>query len=518
MPQFLAGGFRHSDNRPAGPTFRPVNKVISLGTNEKIIKVTRAALVALTGLLAACTVGPDYAVPTLPVPTSWSGKESETVVVEPKASTAPALSRWWLALNDETLNQLIEVARGQNLDMAAAKAKIREARATYRQVGGALLPTLDGTGSANRNRSDGAVGTSFQAGFDASWELDLFGGKQRRVEAAAYGLGAAEEDLRDTMLTLIGDIASNYISARGFRARIALARRTAESQRETEALTRTMFQAGSTSGADMANAAGQASSTEANIPTLEVSYAQTVHRLSVLTGQPPAALVSWIENDAPIPTPEKPVPAGVPADILLTRPDVRSAERQLAQYTALIGEAEAALYPSISLTGSISTSGSSIGDLAKGSSIGWLIGPSVTVPIFNGGQLAAAVDIAIAQRDQFEAAFRSAVLTALEDVENATVALAQERIRYRSLSEAANAYRVAAQLARTLYQAGSSSFLDVLDAERSLYSAEDSLLQSEVAIAAGYVTLNKALGGGWDGVDEVPNPAAAAAATKSSRD
>ncbi|MEO9902921.1 efflux transporter outer membrane subunit [Nisaea sp.] len=475
----------------------------------KTIPATRAALVALTGLLAACTVGPDYALPQLPVPAQWNGQDS-TVTPARLSVAVPALSRWWLALDDETLNRLIDVARAQNLDLAAAKAKIREARATYRQVGGALLPTLDGTGSANRSRSNGSVGSNFQAGFDASWELDLFGGKQRRVEAAAYSLDAAEEDLRDTMLTLIGDIASNYVSARGFRARIALARRTAASQRETEALTRTMFRAGSTSGADMANAAGQASSTEANIPTLEVSYAQAVHRLSVLTGQPPAALTSLIENNAPIPTPVKPVPAGVPADILLTRPDVRSAERQLAQYTALIGEAEAARYPSISLTGSISTSGSSIGDLAKGSSIGWLIGPSVSVPIFNGGQLAAAVDIAVAQRDQFEAAFRSTVLTALEDVENAIVTLAQERLRYRSLSEAANAYRDAAQLARTLYQAGSSSFLDVLDAERSLYSAEDSLLQSQVAIASGYVTLNKALGGGWDGVKEVSNSATSA--------
>ena len=359
MSLFSAGGSRPSAAAPAGSKVRPIKRVTSLHTNGKAIAASRLVLVTLTGLLAACTVGPDYKMPTPPVPGSWSGKDNAhaVAVADLKASTAPALSRWWLALDDATLNRLIEMARGQNLDLAAAKAKIREARATYRQVGGALSPTLDGTGSANRSRSNGSVGTNFQAGFDASWELDLFGGKQRRVEAAAYSLDVAQEDLRDSMLTLIGDIASNYVSARGFRARIALARRTAGSLRETEELTRTMFQAGSTSGADMANAAGQASSTEANIPTLEVSYAQAVHRLSVLTGQPPAALTGMIENAAPIPTPVKPVPAGVPADILLTRPDVRSAERQLAQYTALIGEAEAARYPSISLTGSISTSG-----------------------------------------------------------------------------------------------------------------------------------------------------------------
>ena len=155
--------------------------MIPLNRNGKTTATRRVALVALTGLLAACTVGPDYSVPALPVPASWSGKDNAAATADVKAAKAPALSRWWLALDDATLNRLIEMARGQNLDLAAAQAKIREARATYRQVGGTLSPTLDGTGAANRNRSNGSTGTNFQAGFDASWELVLFGGKQRRV-------------------------------------------------------------------------------------------------------------------------------------------------------------------------------------------------------------------------------------------------------------------------------------------------------------------------------------------------
>ncbi|UUX51587.1 efflux transporter outer membrane subunit [Nisaea acidiphila] len=467
------------------------------GPQERYAAGRRAGLVLAVLMLGGCTVGPEYRVPALSLPTDW-GTESAAA----RETAVPELSRWWTELDDPTLNGLIERASGQNLDLAAARARIREARASYRQAGGALQPSLDGSGSTGLAGSDNSIDGQFQAGFDASWELDIFGGRKRRVEAAAYGVGAAEEDLRDTMLTLIGDIASNYVSARSFRARIDLARRTAISMRETESLTRARFRAGATAASDMANAAGQASSTEANIPALEVSFAEAVHRLGVLTGQAPGALAAMLRNGAPIPRPTRPIPTGVPADILLTRPDVRGAERELARYTALIGEAEAARYPSVSLTGSIATSGTSIGDLAKGSSIGWAIGPSLTVPIFNGGQLEAAVDLARAQRDQFEAAFRSTVLTALEDVENAIVALAQERIRNRSLAEASESYREAARLARSLYGAGSISFLDVLDAERSLYSAEDALLQSTARIATGYVTLNKALGGGWDGVLE----------------
>ena len=456
--------------------------------------------------LAACSVGPDYQTPAVSLPAQWG--EAKSV----KSTEPPQLSQWWRRLDDPTLNALIEEAVQSNLDVASAKAKIREARAQYRQAGGTLLPSVEGSGSATRDKSGLSTSTSsrpynqFQAGLDASWELDLFGANRRSVEAAGYGMDAAEEELRSTLLTLVGDIASNYAAARGYQARIDLARRTAASQRETAGLIRDKFEAGASSAVDVANATGQASSTEADIPTLESGYAEAVHRLGVLTGRVPAALVERLARVAPIPSPRLPIPTGVPADILLSRPDVRLAERQLAQYTAMIGQAEAARYPSISLVGSVATSSTRIGDLAKNSSISWSFGPSLNVPIFNGGQLKAAVDIAEAQRDQYYLAFRSSVLTALEDVENATIALAQERIREEKLASSVTAYREAATLARSLYQTGSSSFLDQLDAERSLYSAEDSFIQSRIAIANDYIALNKALGGGWDGVIDASTP------------
>lgn len=459
-----------------------------------------------TALLAGCVVGPDYQTPILPMPANWSGQK-------PAKPAQPAqLARWWQRLRDPELNTLVEEAVAGNLDIATAKAKIREARATYRQSAGTLLPSADGSGSVTRNKSatttsgSNAIYSEYQAGFDASWELDLFGANRRGVEAARYGVDASQEELRSTLLTLVGDVASHYAQARGYQARIALARRSAASQRQTAELTRQMALAGTATAADVAKAMGQASSTEAAIPTLEASYAETVHRLSVLTGRPPAALSERLKRGAPIPAPRLPMPTGIPADILLSRPDVRMAERQYAQYTAKVGQADAARYPSVNLTGNISTAALKLGDLGKSSSIGWSFGPELSVPLFNAGQLRAAVDIARAQRDQYFIAYRSSVLTALEDVENALVSLSQERIRVGKLASSAKSYGEAARLETTLFKAGEASLLDVLDAERSLYTAEDTMLQSRVLVATEYIALNKALGGGWDGTVDTAKP------------
>ncbi|MGX8013715.1 efflux transporter outer membrane subunit [Mesorhizobium sp. ORM8.1] len=459
-------------------------------------------------LLSGCVVGPDYEKPLLAMPAGWSGQKAA------KPAKPAQLSKWWQRLRDPELNALVEEAVAGNLDVASAKAKIREARASYRQSVGTLFPSADGSASATRNRASATTaGTSasetydqYQAGFDASWELDLFGANRRSVEAARYGLDASEEDLRSTLLTLVGDVSSNYIQARGYQARIALAERSAVSQRQTAQLTRTMALAGTATAADVAKAEGQASGTEADVPSLRAGYAEAVHRISVLTGRPPAAPSERLKRGVPIPSPRLPIPTGVPADILLARPDVRVAERQYAQYTAKIGQAEAARYPSVSLTGDISTTALRVGDLGKNSTIGWSFGPTLSVPLFNAGQLKAAVDVAKAQRDQYFIAYKSAVLTALEDVENALVSLSQERIRNGKLDSSAKSYGDAARLERTLYKAGETSLLDVLDAERSLYSAEDTLLQSRVSIATDYIALNKALGGGWDGTIDSARP------------
>ena len=258
------------------------------------------------------------------------------------------------------------------------------------------------------------------------------------------------------------------------------------------------FDAGAASAADTAKADAQAATTAADIPTYEAGYAELAHRLSVLTGRAPGALDDRMQTPRAIPAPRKPLPAGVPADLLTRRPDVRAAERRVAQATAKIGAAEAALYPDVSLTGSLSTTASRPGELLRASSVSWSWGPSVSMPIFDGGKLAAERDATQAQRDEYLVAWRSSVLTAMEDVENALVSLSQERLRAKQLGAAVDNDRKAADLTRTQYEAGKSSLLDVLDAERSLYSAEDSLIQSRVSLAKDYVALAKALGGGWD--------------------
>ena len=459
--------------------------------------------------LSACAVGPDYAgPPRLKLPSHWSTTSAS------RRQTGK-LDRWWLRLRDPLLNRLIEQAVEANPDVAKAKAVVREARATVHQTSAGLFPSVSGSASVTDNKTssgsssvlvDSAPYTLHQGSFDSSWELDLFGGTQRNIEASVRGAQSADEDLRNSLVTLIGDVAAYYVDARGYQARIALAQRTAVSQRDTEKLTRSKYEAGSGNAVDLAKATAQAASTEANVPTYQAALAADIHRLGILLGRPPDGVASLMARSAPVPTARMPLPTGLPADLLMSRPDVASAERKLAQVTAKIGVAEADRYPAVSLTGSVGTSALRAGDLAKYSSVSWSVGPSVTVPVFDAGKRQATVRIAEAQRDQAFATFHSTLLTALEDVENALVSLSQERVRATKLTEATKNYREAAKLSRSLFETGSASFIDVLDAERSLYSAEDSLIQSKVSAAKDYISLAKALGGGWVDPVDVSTP------------
>lgn len=445
-------------------------------------------------MLSGCLVGPDYQKPVFKLDSMWSSHSRET------PSEPPELAGWWHRLNDPLLDKLVADAIAGNNDVASAKAKVREARASLWQTTGTLFPTLDGSASGNRNKPAGGPERSqYRSGLDSSWEIDLFGANRRAVEAAKYGLDGAKEDMRATMLTLIGDVATNYAEIRGLQQQIALAERTAVAQRRTAQLTKDKFSAGAVSQLDVSNAEGQAATTEAGIPQMQANLATTIHRLSVLTGQSPTALNDIMAKTGKIPEPEWPIPAGVPADILLTRPDVRLAERQYAQATARIGQKEAQRYPSLTLTGNISTAATQPGELGKSSSISWSVGPGISVPIFEGGQRIAAVEVARAQRDQSFVAYRNSVLTALEDVENALVSMKKEKERSAKLAVAANSYSKALTLSRSLYQSGNTSFLELLNAERSHYSSEQSLIESRVSITKDYISLMKALGGGWNG-------------------
>lgn len=478
----------------------PSRRGLALG-----LRLCAVSMLALA--LAGCVVGPNYQAPGLKLPTHWNADKNK------KNAEKPQLTEWWRQMNDPLLDHMVEHAVASNLDVASAKARIREARATYRQTTGALYPTVSGSSSATRSKATSSgettIANSIQGGFDASWEIDLFGANRRASEAALYSAQAADEDLRDTLVTLIGDVTSYYVQAREYQALIALASRTARSQNSTASLTRAKLEAGNATGLDTATADAQAASTQADVPTYRISYAESVNRLAVLLASPASQIEAQLKDKpGKIPSPKLVAKVGIPADVLNSRPDIRLAERQLAQYTAKIGAAEAARYPSISLTGNIATSAANLADLGNKSTISWSLGPSVSVPIFQGGQLKAAVDVAKAQRDQYYIAYQSSVLSAMEDVENAVVALTQSRDRRAKLATSVAHYRKAAELSQSLNQEGSTDLLDVLETQRSLYSAESNLIQSQASIATYYIALHKALGGGWSGALDVETPEA----------
>lgn len=457
----------------------------------------RLVPVLAAALLAGCVVGPDYAPPGVGLPAKWSSGD--------RNANALSVASWWKAMKDPVLDGILETAMAQSLDLEAAKARIREARASYRETAGAALPGLAADMSAGRSKaaSLGVVSSAFQTDVDASWELDLFGGVKRTREAAKFAAEAAAEDLRAARVTLAADVVTNYVNVRGYQARIALAKKTAASQRQTLALTRSKLEAGAASELDVVNAQGQVAATEANIPELEAALALAVHRLGVLSGGEPTALAETMRRTRVIPQLPRLPSTGIPAEVMGHRPDVRAVERRLAGATSGIGVARAARLPSVSLTGAISTSAGSLGDLAKSSTIGWQIGPSVSVPLFNGGRLAAAEDAAVARKDEALVAYRQAVSKALEEVENSLVSIRNDRTKLAKLSQSAAAYGRAAEMTRSSYELGAVDFLDVISTERFHYSAEDSLISSRVALTLDYVSLNKALGGGWESAEEV---------------
>ncbi|MCL6229149.1 efflux transporter outer membrane subunit [Bartonella bilalgolemii] len=456
-------------------------------------------------VLPGCVVGPDYRKTSFSVPAIWGQHSSAQISEHPVA-----LAGWWRNFNDPVLDELINDAIAANNSIAVAKARVREARASLGQVIGHLLPSVSSSivGNHSSSQSDTSL-RQYRGGFDASWELDLFGGHKRAVEAARYGLDATVEDLRATMVTLLGDIATNYVEMRGWQKKLSIAHSIAALQRKTAQLIKAKLEAGDISELDNSNAQAQMINTEADIIQMEVNLSMSIHRLSVLTGRVPVALQDFLQKSAEkkqIPKPKWPISVGIPADILLTRPDLRRAERQYAQATARVGQREAERYPSLSLTGNISTTAESIGQLAKGSTIGWSFGPNFRFPFFNGGQVVASIAVGRAQRDQAFIAYRAAVLGALEEVENALVRLYKEQQRLKKLLAANAAYSHSLQLSQGLFESGNTSFLELLNAYRSYYSSQMSLSDSHIILAKHYIALMKALGGGWDGVVDVSFP------------
>ena len=469
------------------------------------------ALMILLCLAASlgCAVGPDFKPPEAPVPAGWAGPAPLPAVT----SQEKDLTRWWTVFDDALLATLIQQAVESNLDLQIAEARVRQARAARGVAESFLAPTVDATASYQRSetavspstgtgRSTGntvsVTSSQYYAGFDAAWELDIFGGVRRGIEAADADLQASVEARRDVLVTLTAEVARNYIDLRAFQQRIAIARQNLEAQKHSAKLTRQRFEAGLASGLDVANAEAQVATTASQIPSLEASARQTIYSLSVLLGRPPASLVRELAPDLAIPTAPPAAPLGIPSDLLRRRPDIRQAEAAAHAATARIGVAEADLYPRFMITGSVGVRSGELGSWLDWSSRVWNIGPSVSWRVFDMGRVRSEIAQREALQEQSLITFQKTVLTALQEVEDALIALDKEQERRRALVDAVAFNRKAVDLSIKLYTEGQTDFLNVLQAQRALFVTEEALALSTRTLSTTLVALYKALGGGWD--------------------
>ncbi|MCJ7603129.1 MAG: efflux transporter outer membrane subunit [Desulfobulbaceae bacterium] len=468
-------------------------------------------LIMLTMALSACMVGPDYHPPQMETPYRWSG-EARGVV----ADASNTVSHWWTLFCDPELNSLIDRAVLANKNLQITEARILEARARRGIVAADAWPAVDFSGAYSRSRrsennsaasgSSGAVGAQdlFQTGFDAGWEIDIFGGVRRAVEAADAGIAVEQENRRDVLVTLLAEVARNYLELRGSQRRIVTALENIESQQQTLELTQGRFAAGLSSKLDVAQAEAQLATTEAQIPGLETAAREAVHRLGVLAGVAPTALLKELTGDSAVLCQPAEVPVDLPSELLRRRPDIRRAERELAAATAMVGVATAELFPRFSFSGLLGLQSANLSDLVSSGSRYWSIGPALNWPLFAAGRIRAGIAVQNARQQQALLSYEQMVLTALEEVENALVAYDGEQTARRALEHAVDANRRASSIADELYRTGLVDFLNVLQSQQALYLSQDQFVQSEQRVLINLVALFKALGGGWQ-LEELGN-------------
>ncbi len=338
----------------------------------------------------------------------------------------------------------------------------------------------------------------FDAGFDASWEIDVFGGIRRSVEAADADIGASEENLRDVLVSLLAEVARNYLQLRGDQLRLSIAAENIRAQQQTLELTQARYDAGLSNELDVAQAKAQLAGTEAQVPRLESSARQAIHQLGVLLGKDPGALLAELSEQAPIPFGPPEVPVGLPSELLRRRPDVRRAEQELAAATARIGVATADLFPKFFLTGAVGQQSVNFSDITLPESRFYSFGPSISWPVFAGGRIRANIRVQDARQEQAAILYEQSVLNALKDVEDALVAYSKEQQTRKSLKESTEATRKAVDISNELYSQGLVDFLNVLINQRALFQSQDSLAQSDQLVSQNLVALFKALGGGWE--------------------
>jgi len=482
---------------------------------EKIFSVMTTGVVltvsVIVGLVGCAAVGPDYVPPETGAPAAWHTDLRGGVAAE--SPDPRLLAGWWATLDDPLLSGLIEQALNANLDVGQAKARVREARARRGISQAGRSPTLDAGGSATRSKSSensggGATRSFYAASSDAGWEVDIFGGVRRGVEAAEADLAASREELRDVLVTLIAEVALNYLDTRTYQSRLAVAEDNLAIQQQTFELIRSRYEAGLGDELALQQARSSLESTRAQIPVLRSGLEEAKNRLAVLTGKAPGGVHDLLAERKPIPVIPPMVAVGVPAETLRQRPDIRRAERSLAAQTARVGAATADFYPKFRLAGSIGLESLKSAELFQSASQAWNIGPSVSWNIFDAGAIRQNIEVQSAIGEQYLLAYEAAILGALEEVENALSAYVEEQLRRERLLVAVDAARQAEALAANQYSAGLVDFTIVLDAQRTLLSFEDQLAESDGAVVSGLIRLYKALGGGWQAAAPATEPQA----------
>ena len=467
------------------------------------VVVTNVCVSALATLfLGGClTAGPDYKPPTVGTPTNWNARVAGAIRVG--ALDPAALSQWWSVFGDPVLADLVASAQRNNRDVKQAEARLRETRARRLLAGAERMPTLAVDASASRSRrseqADSSVTTSTYAnGLDASWELDLFGAKRRAVESAEASLQASQEALHDVTVSLLAEVALNYVQYRSCQVRLAIVGTNLAAQSETYDITRWRCEANLVTQLDVDQARASLEQTRAELPLLRTSLDQAEHQLATLLGEAPGNLRSRLDaGPSSVPIAASELAVGVPADVLRQRPDVRGAERRLAAQTAQIGMAAAARYPDLTLSGSIGVEALALGDLYTAGALTAQGLMKAGLTVFDGGRIRQSIAIQTALQEEALAAYEAAVLAALKEVEDALVAYVNERTRQRALQEAVAAGESAFRLARDKYESGLIDFQTVLSTQQSLLTVQNTLAFSQADVTSDLIRLYKALGGGW---------------------
>jgi NodT family efflux transporter outer membrane factor (OMF) lipoprotein len=463
--------------------------------------VNAVAMISSVLIFTGCAaVGPDYHPPESDAPHAWHTELRQGLSAE--AVDPDQLADWWTGFNDQVLTELITQALSNNLDLQQAVAKLREARARRGISQAGLFPVLDATGSFSRSRGSensggGETRSNYAIGFDAGWEVDIFGGVRRTTEAARAELGASRENLRDVLVSLTAEVGLNYLDIRITQKRLGVAEKNLSLQQEAFDFIGWRYQAGLSDELALQQARYNLENTRAGIPALRSSLEEAKNRLAVLTGRVPGSVHAMLEETRPIPVIPPTVAVGVPAETLRQRPDIRRAERGLAAQTARIGAATAELYPKFRLAGSIGLESLTSADLFSSGSDTWRILPGVSWNIFDAGAIRRNIEAQSAVQEQFLLSYEAAILGALEEVENTLTAYAEEQLRNERLSDAVDAAVLAEELASQQYSAGLTDFTTVLDAQRSLLSFDDQLALSDGTVTSNLIRLYKALGGGW---------------------